>query len=136
MSRIDYRPVYPEAYVQPSQQPKTEMADKVTAAAAARLRRADERSPVATARAVKRARALLATHSVAPGDLDAIAGKAPEDMLADLMRILAAFENHDAMHGADDISMLARVMLEENIRRIESFITGRERDGMGGHDAA
>ena len=136
MSRIDYRPVFQEPFVQPAQPGKSNAADKVTAAAAAQLRRTTERGHVATPRAIKRAAALLSTHSVAPGDLDGMQGKSSEDMLADLTRILSAIEAYDSEYGADDISMLARTMLEENIRRVETFLIAREADGRGDRHGA
>ena len=132
MSRIDHSSIPSESFIKQSSSTKAAAAaPRVAAAVATQLRRTRERGPVAASDGARRTSALAAAKTIEAGDLDGFAGRSSEEMLSDLSRLLVRFEEHDSQSGEDDISVLCRTMLEENIRRLETFVLAREADGAG-----
>lgn len=131
MSRIDNSAIPQETFISSGRRGEASRAAAgVVAAAAADLRRTGEKGPVRPAGALRRASSLVAAKSVEVQDFDGLAGRSTEDIYSDLGRILGVFERNADRHGEDEIDFLCRTMLSENMRRLGTYLVGRQKDGV------
>lgn len=81
----------------------------------------------------KKSKRVVAASDVEETDLQPLAGKNRDQMMAELSQILVSILAHDEMTGEDDTSKLCKMMLNEHVRRL-SMITGTEvvSDGLKG----
>lgn len=81
----------------------------------------------------KKTKRVVAASDIEETDLQPLAGKNRDQMMAELSQILVSILAHDEMTGEDDTSKLCKMMLNEHVRRL-SMITGTEvvSDGLKG----
>ncbi len=82
----------------------------------------------------KKSKKLVAASDIAETDLQPLAGKNRDQMIADLSRILVAIQSYDDTKGEDETSQLCKMMLNEHVRRL-AMITGTQvmSDGLKGN---